>query len=140
MIESGNWDSQPVLTEVYSVESRKESESLFREINKSQPVKEIDLPGQAKENDIEAINGACSKLENEFGNMFSTSQRCRLPHVNIDNLRQTIFDCQTAMKVLNASKEEDAGMFFLSDKCSKLNSTFSHKLVKVDSRKKRNSI
>jgi len=64
---------------------------VFVEINKAEPVKLIDLPGVAKTQEKRLINHVCESLRESYPDMFKPSQRCRSPHVNIDNLRNAIF-------------------------------------------------
>ena len=113
LIEGGTWQQTPILTEVYTVENEKDTSSLFMEINKSQPVKEIDLPGQAETKERIAIDFASSELECFYGTMFSTSQRCRIPHLNLDNLRQGLYDCHDAMSAVNSAHAKDPGKFII---------------------------
>ncbi len=67
------------------------AEMMFLEINKAEPVKLIDMPGVASAADRQVITEAVESLQDQFGAMFSSSQRCRVPNVNVDNLRSVIF-------------------------------------------------
>jgi hypothetical protein len=67
------------------------AEQLFVEINKAEPVKLVDIPGVASAADRKLITEAVETLQLQFPQMFSTSQRCRAPNVNIDNLRNSIY-------------------------------------------------
>jgi hypothetical protein len=49
------------------------------------------MPGVAKAKDRNVITAAVNKLEEEYPKMFSPSQKCRVPNVNIDNLRNSLF-------------------------------------------------
>lgn len=90
-----------ILVEVYSEPSNKKNESegksssfvqdIFLEINKAEPVKLIDMPGVASAADRKIITDAVNGLQEQFSSMFSPSQRCRIPNVNVDNLRGSIF-------------------------------------------------
>ena len=86
-----------VLVEVYqnsnpeTVEDDKHAESVFLEINKAEPVKLVDMPGVASARDNKIITQAVSRLEEQFPQMFSPSQKCRVPSVNVDNLRNNVF-------------------------------------------------
>lgn len=64
---------------------------LFTEINTAQPVNIIDLPDMVNEAEKEIINQCAEALRIKYPKMFSPSQNCRLPNVNIDNLRDEIF-------------------------------------------------
>ena len=48
-------------------------------------------PGVAKASHRTIINEGASNLLEAFPDMFKPSQRCRAPHVNIDNLRDALF-------------------------------------------------
>lgn len=98
----GHFDLDRILVEVYPEDSQAteeggESESshakdIFLEINKAEPVKLVDLPGIALTKiDRKTINEGAKRLEEAFPEMFSASQRCRAPHLNIDNLRDALF-------------------------------------------------
>lgn len=85
-----------VLVEVYpnlnaEVDDDKHAESVFLEINKAEPVKLVDMPGIASARDNRIITQAVQRLEEQFPQMFSPSQKCRVPNVNVDNLRNNIF-------------------------------------------------
>ena len=67
------------------------AEELFTEINKAEPVKLVDMPGIAKVIDRRVITVASNQLLESYPDMFKPSQRCRPPHLNIDNLRDAIF-------------------------------------------------
>jgi hypothetical protein len=49
------------------------------------------MPGVASASDNKIITEAVEKLQNQYSEMFSSSQRCRVPNVNVDNLRNAIF-------------------------------------------------
>jgi len=67
------------------------AKDIFTEINKAEPVKLVDMPGVAKVQDRRIINDASSIIHENFPDMFKPSQRCRPPHLNVDNLRDSIF-------------------------------------------------
>ena len=94
------FDLERILVEVYpEVTTNNESsasshaQDIFLEINKAEPVKLVDLPGVAglTERGRKTINEGAKRLEAAFPEMFSASQRCRVPHLNIDNLRDALF-------------------------------------------------
>mmetsp|Transcript_1439 Transcript_1439/g.2124 ORF Transcript_1439/g.2124 Transcript_1439/m.2124 type:complete len:496 (+) Transcript_1439:179-1666(+) len=64
---------------------------VFTEINKAEPVKLVDMPGIAKKSDRRIIDDAASMLCESYPDMFKPSQRCRAPHLNVDNLRDALF-------------------------------------------------
>ena len=67
------------------------AKDLFTEINKAEPVKLVDMPGVAKLSDRRIITDASQSLQDAYPQMFKPSQKCRPPHLNIDNLRDAIF-------------------------------------------------
>lgn len=74
------------------------AEKVFLEINKAEPVKLIDMPGVASVADRKIITEAVETLNENFPNMFSPSQRCRIPNVNVDNLRSAVFGANILKK------------------------------------------
>jgi hypothetical protein len=94
-----------VLVEVYSEPTDNDStestehektkdryaQEVFLEINKAEPVLTVDMPGVASDADREVITDAVDVLQGQFSTMFSPSQRCKVPNVNVDNLRSSIF-------------------------------------------------
>jgi len=84
-----------ILVEVYPQQPEHHNENhaqeLFLEINKAEPVKLVDLPGVAKKGDRKLLTEAAEQLASQYANMFSTSTKCRAPHLNIDNLRDALF-------------------------------------------------
>lgn len=90
-----DFDFAKILVEVYphrvGIEEESHAKDLFLEVNKAEPVKMVDLPGIAKAADRKVIDGAAESLHGRFPEMFSPSQRCRSPHLNIDNLRDALF-------------------------------------------------
>ena len=87
-------DLDKILVEVYPQTKDHDEEhalEIFQEINKAEPVKLVDLPGVATTKDRKIITGAATNLRTTFPAMFSESQRCRSPHLNIDNLRDALF-------------------------------------------------
>ncbi|MGK3733503.1 MAG: hypothetical protein ACI8RD_000146 [Bacillariaceae sp.] len=94
-VTSNDFDFDNILVEVYPALKDEHEEThandLFLEVNKAEPVKTLDLPGVAKAADKKIINEVADRLHDSFPEMFSDSQRCRPPHLNIDNLRETLF-------------------------------------------------
>ena len=81
-----------ILVEVFpSTSSDDHAQDIFTIINKAEPVKLVDMPGVAKVQDRRIINDASSLIHETFPDMFKPSQRCRTPHLNVDNLRDAIF-------------------------------------------------
>lgn len=94
-VDNSLLDLDRILVEVFPVldpESRpKHAEDIFVEINKAEPVKLVDLPGVAKGSERKIIDGAADSLRSKYPDMFKPSQRCRAPHLNLDNLRDALF-------------------------------------------------
>ena len=87
-------DFDQILVEVYPQRDRlddKHAQELFLEINKAEPVQLVDLPGMASSKDRKIITDAVDQLYDLYPKMFSPSQRCRVPNVNVDNLRNSLF-------------------------------------------------
>ena len=82
--------------------------SLFKEINMAEPVKLVDLPSaeKAAESERQILNEAAERLKEAFPDMFRASQRCRLPHVNIDNLRDMVFQARIVKQNKFTSSDE----------------------------------
>jgi len=96
------FDLDRILVEVYpettttnnnnNNNSTAHAQDIFLEINKAEPVKLVDLPGIALTKAARStINGGATRLQEAFPEMFKESQRCRAPHLNIDNLRDALF-------------------------------------------------
>ncbi|KAL3782043.1 hypothetical protein ACHAWO_000282 [Cyclotella atomus] len=95
-------DLQKVLVEVFPQRARDDSvlvndndlddkAVIFTEINKAEPIKLLDLPGVATKQTRNIIDHAASHFHDSFPAMFSASQKCRAPHLNLDNLREALF-------------------------------------------------
>ena len=78
---------------------------IFTEINKAEPVKLLDLPGGTIKRTRDIIDHAASHFADSYPHMFSTSTRCRPPHLNLDNLRDALF----ASKVIQREKSVVGG-------------------------------
>lgn len=93
--KADGFDFDNILVEVYPQQDDADvdahAQDIFLEINKAEPVKLVDLPGVAKASDRKIINEGADRLQERFPDMFSASQRCRAPHLNIDNLRDALF-------------------------------------------------
>jgi hypothetical protein len=101
-------DLDHILVEVYSSpnDNSKVAEDIFIEINKSEPIKLVDMPGIAKASDRNMITKAAESLRGEYPEMFRPSQQCRAPHLNIDNLRDAIFAADVIPRHNLKSSEE----------------------------------
>ena len=112
--QRGLWpsDAKNILVECFPVEDcTHEVMALFREINSAEPVSVMDmLDGEMipDEADTELscgslsvqekkliIDEACAQLQRESPSaMFKPSKACKPPHVNIDSLRETVFESE----------------------------------------------
>mmetsp|Transcript_15983 Transcript_15983/g.33780 ORF Transcript_15983/g.33780 Transcript_15983/m.33780 type:complete len:555 (+) Transcript_15983:65-1729(+) len=79
--------------------------AIFTEINKAEPIKLLDLPGVATKRTRDIIDHAASHYRDAFPAMFSASQKCRAPHLNLDNLREALF----ASEVIKREKMGSGG-------------------------------
>lgn len=90
-----NFDFDRILVEVYSqpndVDANSYANAIFQEINKAQPANLVDLPGVAKDEDLEIINAAVATISEQYPEMFKASTNCRKPHLNVDNVRNDLF-------------------------------------------------
>ena len=84
-------DAHVIMVEVFPVTTDEEIKRLFTEINTCQPVNVIDLPDVAEEGEKKTINDASEIIRNKYSDMFKASTNCRIPHMNIDNLRDELF-------------------------------------------------
>mmetsp|Transcript_23494 Transcript_23494/g.34860 ORF Transcript_23494/g.34860 Transcript_23494/m.34860 type:complete len:510 (-) Transcript_23494:591-2120(-) len=78
---------------------------IFTEINKAEPIKLLDLPGVTNKRTRDVIDYAANHFYNAFPEMFSPSQKCRAPHLNLDNLRDALF----ASEVIKREKVGSGG-------------------------------
>jgi hypothetical protein len=91
---SGQVDWNDIVVEVYPQQAHHtdtHAQEIFVEVNKAEPVRLVDMPGVAKSADRKMITSVAEKLEATYPDMFSPSQNCRSPHLNIDNLRDALF-------------------------------------------------
>lgn len=114
--ESPPFDFDRILVEVYPQQSNhmhvseeKHATELFLEVNKAEPVKLVDMPGVAKKGDRKVITEAATRIQASYRDMFSASQKCRPPHLHIDNLRDAIFasNCITRHDITTSKQLED---------------------------------
>eukprot|EP00536_Pseudo-nitzschia_multiseries_P011657 jgi/Psemu1/308404/fgenesh1_kg.408_\ len=95
-VSNKDFDFERVLVEVFPTqtgqdEDESQAKEIFVEVNKAEPVKLVDMPGVAKAKDRKMINDVAERLRHKYPDMFSESQRCRAPHLNVDNLRDALF-------------------------------------------------
>jgi hypothetical protein len=83
--------NKPIVVEVYPSAEPNAAKELFTEINRAEPVKLVDMPGVLNDSSRQMLNDAAAALRDQYPAMFKSSQRCRPPHLNIDNLREALF-------------------------------------------------
>eukprot|EP00802_Teleaulax_amphioxeia_P016506 Tamp_16627.p1 GENE.Tamp_16627~~Tamp_16627.p1 ORF type:complete len:382 (+),score=103.03 Tamp_16627:1-1146(+) len=102
--------TEVVLLEVYSDLQDKDMSDLFVEINKAEPVLSIDLPmpeiGGATVSENAILTGAADLLQNKYKAMFKESHNCRVPHMNIDRLRDELHKAGVVEKLSMKQPEE----------------------------------
>lgn len=88
-----------------TAEEQDDKAIIFTEINKAEPIKLLDLPGVTNKKTRDVIDYAANHFYNAFPEMFSPSQKCRAPHLNLDNLRDALF----ASEVIKREKVGSGG-------------------------------
>ena len=143
-VTDGGFDFDNILVEVYPAQEEKNQDSqvkdIFLEVNKAEPVKLVDLPGVAKAKDRKIINEVAERLKEKYPQMFSESQRCRIPHLNVDNLRDALFASKIIEK--HSLKTSKALEDWILERNGMLESEFqkeeNQKLVTANALKKAN--
>mmetsp|Transcript_30875 Transcript_30875/g.46873 ORF Transcript_30875/g.46873 Transcript_30875/m.46873 type:complete len:373 (+) Transcript_30875:141-1259(+) len=92
------FDLENILVEVYSSCEKDISEEVFCEINKSEPIKLVDMPGVTSAKERQILTDSAAKLQDLYPDMFKPSQQCRAPHLNIDNLRDSLHAAEILKK------------------------------------------
>mmetsp|Transcript_49752 Transcript_49752/g.130848 ORF Transcript_49752/g.130848 Transcript_49752/m.130848 type:complete len:572 (-) Transcript_49752:236-1951(-) len=88
-----------MLVEVYPGLDDSQAAEVFTEINKAEPCKLIDLPSAHVNPAVKAIiDGAAEALRRKYSDMFKPSAQCRTPHMNIDNLRDQLFQAEIVVR------------------------------------------
>jgi len=90
----GHWNEtkKNIVIDVFNTKSEQEINELFKEINSSEPVRLIDMPDEGASDDLRTLLVEVTDiLQSKYPDMFKTSSRCRPPHVNVDNLRDELF-------------------------------------------------
>ena len=144
--EDDAFDFENVLVEVYPAQEEQKQDSqvqdLFFEVNKAEPVKLVDMPGVAKAKDRKIITEVAESLRHKYPDMFSESQRCRSPHLNVDNLRDALFASKIIEK--HSLKTSKAMEEWILQKNEILEIEFqdeaNQKLVNVNALKKANRL
>lgn len=134
LVKSGHWpETRPVLMEVHTTPDPLDAARLFKQINKMQPVLDIDLAvveaeilgDKAKPEHFKVkavIDQVAETLRMQFPEMFKPSMKCQIPHVNIDVLRNKIFQDEQLRAIAQDSGPDGLLEYLLkvNDKISKL--------------------
>jgi len=122
MAQQGHWNEyeRNILVDVFITESDKEISDLFKDINSAEPVRLVDMPddGMENENEKNILDEATDILQKQFPEMFKSSTRCKIPHLNVDIFRDEIF--QNEIIVTHKIKSADALLKFFLSKNQKL--------------------
>lgn len=79
-----------VVVDVYSVPHWTAAKGLFLQLNSAESIPEIDLPEALAPDHKTAIDTAVASLTSEFPACFSSSSRCRPPHLHAPTLRNDL--------------------------------------------------
>jgi hypothetical protein len=71
---------------------------IFTDINKCEPVQLIDIPGLVDAQQHAALAFAVESLRAKFKPMFKPTKACRAPHLNVDLLRQELYDANVLVR------------------------------------------
>jgi len=121
---TGNDEDLPLgitemLVEVYPLMDASKAAEVFTEINKAEPCKLIDLPMAGASPAVrKIIDDGSEILRRKYSGMFMPSQACRSPHMNIDSLRDQLFQAdvvsrggiKTAEELFNWLEERNAAL------------------------------
>lgn len=122
MAQQGHWNEyeRNILVDVFITESDKEVSDLFKDINSAEPVRLVDMPeeGMENENDKKILDEATDLLMKQFPEMFKSSTRCKIPHLNVDIFRDEIF--QSDIITTHKIKSSEALLKFFLSKNQKL--------------------
>jgi hypothetical protein len=97
--------SDEILVEVFPDVDDRRARRLFSEINAAQPIRLVDAPGSASPDLKWMLEGACARAKQKYPAMFSASHRPKLPRLNVDALRQELFDAEVATRANLADEE-----------------------------------
>ena len=71
-----------------------------------QPVRFVDMPGVAAPDVKWMLEGAAQRLKERYPAMFSTSERCKVPNVHLDVLREELFAAEVVARFGIASEDQ----------------------------------
>jgi len=105
-----------ILVEVYPETSDEKAAEIFTEINKAEPCKLIDMPNQSGASpEVKAvIDAAAEALRDRHAEMFKPSDKCRTPHMNLDNLRDELY--QSGVVERKGFKTRDELLWWMLEK------------------------
>jgi len=116
--ESG---TESILVEVFDCETSQMADRLFVEINKAEPVKAIDMPGEVSPVIKQTIDQAVEELKYCHKDMFKVSAKCLAPHLHQDTMREALFEADICGRFeLNDSKALLKWLMDVNEKLSKL--------------------
>ena len=107
-----------VLVEVFENVDDARASEIFTEINAAQPVRFVDMPGVAPPDVKWMLEGAAQRIKERYPAMFSASERCKIPNVNLDVLREELFSAEVVNRFGIA--DEDAFVTWLEGENAKL--------------------
>ena len=107
-----------VLVEVFENVDDARASEIFTEINAAQPVRFVDMPGVAPPDVKWMLEGAAQRIKELYPAMFSASERCKIPNVNLDVLREELFSAEVVNRFGIA--DEDAFVTWLEGENAKL--------------------
>ena len=107
-----------VLVEVFENVDDARASEIFTEINAAQPVRFVDMPGVAPADVKWMLEGAAQRIKERYRAMFSASERCKIPNVNLDVLREELFSAEVVTRFGIA--DEDAFVAWLESENAKL--------------------
>jgi len=90
---SENWkaNNRNVLVDVFEIDSDKEIEILFKEINSGESVRLVDMPNEMLPYERDILEEAVALIVEKYFLMFKTSNNCKIPHLHIDTFRDDIY-------------------------------------------------
>jgi hypothetical protein len=95
LAQRNEWNEKAynIMIEIFPIENKNDISNLFKEINSSEPVLDVDVPTEDPKsiNHINILNIAVEALSNRYPAMFKPSMKCRPPHLNIDVLRDDLY-------------------------------------------------
>ena len=103
---AGQLKDERVLVEVFSLRQEEQVAELFLDINKAEPVKDVDLPGGASTHEREILHSAVTALQFQYPSFFKESTKCRKPNLNADNFRDALFQSRVIERQKIATDED----------------------------------